>query len=183
MNRTGSLHAQQAPALRYRAADPVKTAAVVYSESSRKYVSPSRGSATPCYLTEDTGLGDASTISWAFCFACCAVGVTCMTANWISVIVAAVFEVCWVIGLSMPTASWPGGGHRGLCQLLSVDNGRRASPSAVYAIFVGHRHRRDDLDIVLFGRPFKPTTLLLIAVLLAGVIGLNSSRTTMSKEG
>lgn len=99
-----------------------------------------------------------------------------MTANWISVIVAAVFEVCWVIGLKHADSflAWLGTAIAVFISFyLLIMAGRKLPVGTVYAVFVGLGTAGTVIsDIVLFGEPFKPTTLLLIAFLLAGVIGL-----------
>ncbi|QTN01595.1 QacE family quaternary ammonium compound efflux SMR transporter [Sediminibacillus dalangtanensis] len=92
------------------------------------------------------------------------------------VIIAAFFEVCWVVGLKHADDLWTWTGTV-LAIVISfyllVKSGEKLPVGSAYAVFVGLGTAGTVLsDIVFFGEPFKLEKILLIAVLLAGVIGL-----------
>lgn len=99
-----------------------------------------------------------------------------MNSGWLKVIIAAVFEVVWVIGLKHAD----GFGEWaitvvaiGISFSVMINAGRKLPVGTVYAIFVGLGTAGTVLsEIVLFNEPFKVEKLALVSVLLAGVIGL-----------
>ncbi|SDM30699.1 paired small multidrug resistance pump [Sediminibacillus halophilus] len=96
--------------------------------------------------------------------------------EWMKVIIAAFFEVCWVVGLKHADNLWTWAGTV-LAIVISfyllVKSGEKLPVGSAYAVFVGLGTVGTVLsDIVFFGEPFKLEKILLIAVLLAGVIGL-----------
>ncbi|MFC2949461.1 DMT family transporter [Virgibacillus sediminis] len=99
-----------------------------------------------------------------------------MNANWIMVIVAALFEVFWVIGLKHAGDFWSWTGtviSIIVSFYLLIAAGRKLPVGTVYAVFVGLGTTGTVLsEIILFGEPFKWSKILLILLLLAGVIGL-----------
>ncbi|MGI2326729.1 DMT family transporter [Planococcus sp. YIM B11945] len=99
-----------------------------------------------------------------------------MNSTWLKVVAAAVFEVVWVIGLKHAD-SW---GEWlvtvfaiGISFYVMIMAGRKLPVGTVYAVFVGLGTAGTVLsDILIFGEPVKMEKLVLVAVLLAGVIGL-----------
>lgn len=105
-----------------------------------------------------------------------------MNKTWLSVIIAALLEVGWVIGLkhAIGVLEW---GATVIAIILSFTLMIRASRSlpvgTVYAVFVGLGTAGTVLaEIVLFGSPVQFEKMLLIGLLLLGVIGLK----LLSKE-
>ena len=110
-----------------------------------------------------------------------------MNANWISVIVAAVFEVFWVIGLKHADSFWTWAGTV-ISIIISfyvmIMAGRKLPVGTVYAVFVGLGTAGTVIsEIVLFGEPIKISKILLILLLLAGVIGLKLVTKDTVQEG
>ncbi|WP_053368067.1 DMT family transporter [Bacillus sp. FJAT-27245] len=110
-----------------------------------------------------------------------------MNSNWMKVFIAAIFEVAWVIGLKHADGflEWAG---TVLAIAVSfyflILAGRNMPVGTVYAVFVGLGTAGTVLsDIVLFGEPFRAEKILLIAILLAGVIGLKLVTGDSGKEG
>lgn len=105
-----------------------------------------------------------------------------MNKTWLSVIIAAFFEVGWVIGLKHANGilEW---GATVIAIIVSFTLMILASRSlpvgTVYAVFVGLGTAGTVLtDIVLFGAPVQAGKMVLIGTLLLGVIGLKM----LSKE-
>ncbi|WP_017547597.1 DMT family transporter [Salinicoccus carnicancri] len=99
-----------------------------------------------------------------------------MNMQWIKVVTASIFEVGWVIGLTH-AGSW----YEWVFTLvaiyasfyLMIDAGKYLPVGTVYAVFVGLGAFGTVLsEIILFGEPFRPLKIILIALILAGVIGL-----------
>lgn len=109
-----------------------------------------------------------------------------MNKTWLSVIIAALFEVGWVIGLKHAggVLEW---GATVIAILVSFTLMIRASRflpvGTVYAVFVGLGTAGTVLvEIILFGAPVQMEKMLLIAVLLVGVIGLKMLSKEKKKE-
>jgi len=105
-----------------------------------------------------------------------------MNKTWLSVIVAALFEVGWVIGLKHASGvlEW---GATAIAIIVSFTLMIMASRSlpvgTVYAVFVGLGTAGTVLaEIMWFGTPVQTNKMILIGVLLLGVIGLKM----LSKE-
>ncbi|WP_010095178.1 DMT family transporter [Ornithinibacillus scapharcae] len=99
-----------------------------------------------------------------------------MNKYWISVVIAAIFEVCWVIGLKHADDFWTWTGTV-IAIIISfyvmIMAGRKLPVGTVYAVFVGLGTAGTVLsEILFFGEPVKISKILLILLLLAGVIGL-----------
>lgn len=99
-----------------------------------------------------------------------------MGKNWLMVIVAAVFEVFWVIGLAHAYDFWT---WTGTVVAIIVSNYLLIKASGVlpagtvYSVFVGLGTAGTVvIEIIFFNEPFKISKILLIALLLYGVIGL-----------
>lgn len=99
-----------------------------------------------------------------------------MNINWIKVIIAAVFEVFWVIGLKHADSFWDWTGTLMAIYIsfyLMIMAGKRLPVGTVYAVFVGLGTAGTVFsEIVFFNEPFNLTKILLILLLLIGVIGL-----------
>ncbi|PAF34545.1 QacE family quaternary ammonium compound efflux SMR transporter [Terribacillus saccharophilus] len=107
-----------------------------------------------------------------------------MNKHWFMVIVAAVFEVLWVIGLKHATGSleWIGTIIAILISFyLMIRAGRYIPVGTVYAVFVGAGTFFS--EILFFGQPFVLNKFLLVALLLAGVIGLKLVTKDKEAEG
>ncbi|MBP1991556.1 DMT family transporter [Paenibacillus eucommiae] len=99
-----------------------------------------------------------------------------MNMHWVKVFIAALFEVGWVIGLKH-ASGWLEWSGTILAICISfyymIMAGRHLSVGTVYAVFVGMGTAGTVLsEIIFFGEPFKIMKMVLIAILLAGVIGL-----------
>lgn len=110
-----------------------------------------------------------------------------MNIHWIKVVIAAVFEVAWVIGLKHADdfLTWTG---TIIAIIISfyvlIMAGRKLPVGTVYAVFVGLGTAGTVFsDIVFFGEPFKTSKIILILVLLAGVIGLKLVTKDNVQEG
>lgn len=99
-----------------------------------------------------------------------------MKAGWWMVGVAAVFEVLWVIGLKHATTPlmWVGTLIAIVVSFyFMVRAGETVAVGTVYTVFVGlGTVGTTAVDMLVFGEPFQIVKVLLIALLLAGVIGL-----------
>lgn len=99
-----------------------------------------------------------------------------MTRQWIKVVIASVFEVGWVVGLTHST-TWYEWGATLIAIFLSfylmIDAGKYLPVGTVYAVFVGlGAFGTVFSEIILFGEPFVPIKIVLISLILFGVIGL-----------
>jgi paired small multidrug resistance pump len=99
-----------------------------------------------------------------------------MNKEWAKVLIAAFFEVFWVIGLKHADDLWSWIGT-----IISIAisfyglimAGKKLPVGTVYAVFVGLGTAGTvAAEILFFGEPFKVVKLLLILLLLLGVIGL-----------
>ncbi|EAZ87234.1 small multidrug resistance protein [Bacillus sp. B14905] len=99
-----------------------------------------------------------------------------MNKHWLSVIIAACFEVGWVIGLKHASTVWEWIGTAIAIYVsfyLLIKAGEHLPVGTVYAIFVGLGTAGTVCaDSLLFGEPWKLAKILCIVVLLAGVVGL-----------
>lgn len=110
-----------------------------------------------------------------------------MNIKWVKVYIAAFFEVFWVIGLKHADGFWPWTGTVIAIIVsfyLMIMAGRKLPVGTVYAVFVGMGTAGTVIaDIILFGEPVQLAKLLLIAVLLAGVVGLKLITDDNSEKG
>lgn len=101
-----------------------------------------------------------------------------MKANWLLVVLAAVFEVAWVIGLKHAYNSWTWLGTITaifLSFFLMIRASKNLPVGTVYTVFVGLGTAGTVIcEIVLFNKPFEWMKIMLVALLLIGVIGLKS---------
>lgn len=105
--------------------------------------------------------------------------------HWGIVILAALLEIGWVIGLTHAHNWW----QWALTVIavvatfkLLLDAGNHLPVGTLYAVFVGLGTAGTVLaDIILFGAPVEFMKILLILVLLVGVIGIKL--VTPDKEG
>lgn len=99
-----------------------------------------------------------------------------MNKGWIKIVVAALFEIGWVIGLKHAS----GFGEWSVTVLaiaasfyLLVTGSRYLPVGTAYAVFVGLGTTGTVLaEILLFGEPFLWSKIIFILLLLSGVIGL-----------
>ncbi|SCM82885.1 Multidrug resistance protein YkkC [uncultured Sporomusa sp.] len=109
-----------------------------------------------------------------------------MNRTWISVFVAAFFEVGWVIGLKHAAGALEWGGTLIAIIVsfyLMIMAGRDIAVGTVYAVFVGLGTAGTVLaEILLFDAPVVPTKLALIILLLSGVISLKMLSNQQAKE-
>ncbi|MFS0637293.1 multidrug efflux SMR transporter [Mesobacillus foraminis] len=110
-----------------------------------------------------------------------------MNRNWIKVLIAALFEVFWVIGLKHADSflEWSGTVLSIVISFYGLINAGRGLPvGTVYAVFVGlGTAGTSAADFLFFGEPFKLEKVLLIILLLAGVIGLKLVTDEKTEEG
>lgn len=110
-----------------------------------------------------------------------------MNITWVKVVVAAFFEVFWVIGLKHADDFWTWTGTVIAIIVsfyLMIMAGKKLPVGTVYAVFVGLGTAGTVFsDIVFFGEPFKVTKIILILVLLAGVVGLKLVTKDNVQEG
>lgn len=99
-----------------------------------------------------------------------------MNKDWISVMIAAIFEVFWVIGLKHADTvlTWTGTVIAIMISFyLMIMAGRKLPVGTVYAVFVGLGTVGTVLtDIIFFQEPFNVLKIIFITVLLVGVAGL-----------
>lgn len=99
-----------------------------------------------------------------------------MNLQWGKVLIAALFEVAWVVGLKHADSlgEW-------LITIVAIavsftlliDAGKKLPVGTVYAVFVGLGTAGTVLsEIVLFNEPVSTAKLVLVGILLLGVIGL-----------
>ncbi len=110
-----------------------------------------------------------------------------MTTNWVKVIIAAFFEVLWVIGLKHADSFWTWSGTAVAIFIsfyLMIMAGKELPVGTVYAVFVGLGTAGTVIvDILIFDDPFRMSKILLIAVLLLGVVGLKLLTNDPAQEG
>lgn len=101
-----------------------------------------------------------------------------MNKTWIQVVIAAVFEVCWVVGLkhANTTLEWIGTGIAIFISFyILISASKRLPVGTVYAVFVGLGTLGTVItDIVLFDQPVLLMKMVFIAILLFGVVGLKA---------
>ncbi|TVT28159.1 QacE family quaternary ammonium compound efflux SMR transporter [Salinicoccus cyprini] len=109
-----------------------------------------------------------------------------MKTQWLKVVIASVFEVGWVIGLTH-AAEW----YQWIPTLLAIflsfylmiNAGKYLPVGTVYAVFVGLGAFGTVLsEIILFDAPFVPLKILLIFLILVGVVGLKMVTDDKSEE-
>lgn len=102
--------------------------------------------------------------------------------EWSLLVVAAAFEVMWVIGLKHAT-TLPEWGLTVVAIIISfgllIRSGKKLPVGTAYAVFVGLGTVGTVLtDALVFGQPLGWMQILFIGLLLAGIIGLKQ----MTKE-
>ncbi|WP_210137532.1 multidrug efflux SMR transporter [Staphylococcus sp. GDH8C109P] len=96
--------------------------------------------------------------------------------NWLKIVIAAIFEVGWVIGLThaLSIFEWI---LTVIAMFLSfyllIEASKVLPVGTSYAVFVGLGTTGVTLfDFIFFGQPFNPGKIVLIITLLLGVISL-----------
>lgn len=99
-----------------------------------------------------------------------------MNKEWMKVLIAAFFEVFWVIGLKHADDIWTWTGTViaiAISFYLMIMAGKTLPVGTVYAVFVGLGTAGTVIaDIMFFGDAFNAAKIGLIVLLLAGVVGL-----------
>ena len=110
-----------------------------------------------------------------------------MNSDWFKVIIAAFFEVFWVIGLKHADsfADWSITISAIVISFSGmIMAGRKLPVGTVYAVFVGLGTAGTVFsEILFFGEPFETKKVLLVGVLLTGVIGLKLVTKDTASEG
>ena len=110
-----------------------------------------------------------------------------MNRSWLSIVIAAVFEVMWVIGLKHASNPLEWGGTLiaiFVSFYLMIKAGEKLPVGTVYAVFVGLGTTGTILvDALVFKQPVSAMTIVFVALLFVGVIGLKMSSDDKSKEG
>lgn len=99
-----------------------------------------------------------------------------MSNSWVNIMIAAMFEVMWVIGLKHANNwyEWLGTFIAIIISFyLMIKAGEDIPVGTVYAVFVGLGTTGTIvIDTFVFSEPMTPLKLLFILILLIGVIGL-----------
>ncbi|MFC4102472.1 DMT family transporter [Paenibacillus xanthanilyticus] len=99
-----------------------------------------------------------------------------MNRSWMYIIIGALFEVMWVIGFKHAdnALTWTGTvAAVAISFYLIIVASTKLPVGTVYAVFTGLGTAGTVLaEMILFDEPVKVAKLLLIAMLLAGVLGL-----------
>ncbi|MEJ8305895.1 DMT family transporter [Saccharibacillus sacchari] len=112
-----------------------------------------------------------------------------MNGIWMSVVIAALFEVGWVIGLKHASGVWEWAATAvaiGVSFTLMIAASRTLPVGTVYAVFVGLGTAGTVIaEIALFGADIQWAKLLMIGTLLLGVVGLKllSASNPQQKKG
>ncbi|MNM96034.1 Multidrug resistance protein YkkC [compost metagenome] len=109
-----------------------------------------------------------------------------MNRNWITVFLAGLIEICWVIGLkhSYNALTWTGTGIAiVLSMYLLILSTKKLPVGTAYAVFTGIGTAGTVLtEMLIFGEPVKVVKLLLILLLMTGVVGLKIVTTEKENE-
>lgn len=109
-----------------------------------------------------------------------------MNKTWISVIVAAIFEVAWVIGMKHADNLWEWGGTLIAIYIsfyLMFKAARSLPVGTVYAVFVGLGTTGTVIaETLLFNADLSVSKIVLIGLLLIGVVGLKVLSKDKKKE-
>ncbi|ASS77093.1 QacE family quaternary ammonium compound efflux SMR transporter [Tumebacillus algifaecis] len=101
-----------------------------------------------------------------------------MNRNWMIVLIAAVFEVAWVMGLKHAETpnQWSGTGIAILVSMVLLIKASQKLPlGTTYAVFTGLGTAGTVVvEMAVFGEPFHIAKVLLILLLLGGVVGLKT---------
>lgn len=109
-----------------------------------------------------------------------------MNKTWLSVLIAALFEVTWIIGLKHANEVWEWSVTIVAIIVsfyLMIMASRSLPVGTVYAVFVGLGTAGTVLaEILLFGNPVQLSKVVLIGTLLVGVVGLKMLSKDTQKE-
>jgi len=110
-----------------------------------------------------------------------------MNVNWLKILIGAIFEVGWVVGLKHSYNVWTWIGT-GIAIYLSfyflIKASEQLPVGTAYAVFVGLGTAGTVLiEMVLFNEPVKIIKIMLIGVLLIGIIGLKLVTPNEKSEG
>ncbi|WP_068620721.1 DMT family transporter [Paenibacillus tuaregi] len=109
-----------------------------------------------------------------------------MNKNWLFVLLGGIIEVVWVTGLKHAHTweAWLGTAAAIAASFwLIIEASRRLPVGTVYAVFTGIGTAGTVLtEMLVFGEPFNWVKTILIALLLAGVVGLKLITDTQHEE-
>lgn len=109
-----------------------------------------------------------------------------MNKYWFLVVIAALFEIGWVIGLAHAYnfLTWLGTIIAIVeSNYLLIKSANFLPAGTAYAVFVGiGTAGAVIIEILFFGEPFQPLKILLIILLLIGVIGLQQVTNDIEKN-
>lgn len=101
-----------------------------------------------------------------------------MNSRWLMVLIAALFEVLWVIGLTHAYDFWTWAGTAfsiAVSFYLLILSGKYLPVGTAYAVFVGLGTAGTVMsEIIFFSSPWHWNKIALIVLLLIGVIGLKT---------
>ncbi|SER67510.1 paired small multidrug resistance pump [Gracilibacillus ureilyticus] len=110
-----------------------------------------------------------------------------MYKEWLKVVIAALFEVLWVVGLTHANTilEWCGTVVAiAISFYFLIMGGDKLPAGTVYTVFVGLGTAGTILvDIIIFHEPFNRWKILFIILLLIGVIGLKVTTDDDKEEG
>lgn len=110
-----------------------------------------------------------------------------MNMSWLKVVIAAFFEVLWVIGLKHAYSFWTWVATILFILIsfyLMIVAAKKLPIGTVYAVFVGLGTVGVVVaEMIIFHEPFQLVKVLLIILLLTGVIGLKMITKTRQEEG
>lgn len=110
-----------------------------------------------------------------------------MNSQWIKILVAALLEVFWVVGLAHANDVWTWSGTIValiVSNYLLITAAQVLPASTAYAVFVGLGTAGTVIaEILFFSEPFQVSKVFLILLLLVGVIGLKLVTDEEGKEG
>ncbi|RUT33334.1 multidrug efflux SMR transporter [Paenibacillus zeisoli] len=109
-----------------------------------------------------------------------------MNRHWLYVLLGGIIEVVWVSGLKHADTWWYWlitAAAIALSFWLIIEASRRLPVGTVYAVFTGIGTAGTVItEMVVFGEPFRWSKTMLIALLLAGVIGLKLMSDSTQEE-
>lgn len=110
-----------------------------------------------------------------------------MNWEWTKVVIAAIIEVFWVIGLTYAYDFWTWTGTLiaiVVSNYMMIHASQKLPAGTVYAVYVGLGTVGTVIsEIIFFGEPFRWDKIILIFLLLVGVIGLKMVTDEQAEKG
>lgn len=110
-----------------------------------------------------------------------------MRRDWFFVLIASLFEVCWVTGLKHADSWWGWLGTLTAIYItfdMLIRSSNKLPVGTVYAVFTGlGTFETVIVEMLVFGETFSWAKLALILLMLTGVIGLKMITKQSEKEG